>query len=370
VSVLSYQSLKELVLGEGPMVKIPKHHIDELIQPASIDCPLGDVVYRVPCSRVPRDGEPVASILRNHFFTQQIGEGFFLEKGHTYVLPLDMELSLGKSLYGEFSPKSTIGRNDVFVRVLVDGHSRFDIAPRGYAGPLWVEATPLSYPVRISPGQSLTQMRIKNCEEPVNNDDLERMHSRYGIVRNEIGMPFLHRNLSIRQNGIFLHADLSNPVVGLEARDCVESVADFRCREAHDPKHFWNPVYSSKERACILSPGKFYLLRTKERVLIPPDYCAYMKPYDVASGEFRSHYAGFFDNGFGGDRGTVGVLEVRVRDIPFMVFDGQPICHFVYERTDETPEFLYGGNYKESGPSLAKNFKDRYKAWDISYWRS
>jgi dCTP deaminase len=348
--------------------------LERTLQTASIDCPLGRKAYRVSASGLPRAGEPVSALLQEPLYEWDLKEGSLLERGATYIIPLAMDLSLSSGLYGEFSPKSTTGRNDVFVHVLCDGQSRFDIAPRGYSGPLYLEVTPLSYPVQVSPRLSLTQLRVKDEEVHLSNKEIELLHAKHGIVRDGTGTPLPHKALKVQQNGIFLHVDLSTSVVGLESLATPEQKVNLAEKDAHDPKEFWRPVRVSRDGSCVLEPGKFYLLKTKEQVLVPPECCAWMQPYDVASGEFRSHYAGFFDNGFGDKKGTVGVLEVRVHDVPFRIRDGSPICRFVFEKTDEVPELLYGSDlgstYTESGPSLAKNFKDRYRAWDDSYWRS
>ena len=368
MSVLSDTTLRSLILGEKPMIRVAKDRLDDLIQAASLDCPLGDRIYRVPFSSVPSPEQTIEDLLERSSYELDLSRETFLERNSIYIAPLDVELSLGDALYGEFSPKSTTGRNDVFVRILTNNRSRFDVTARGYSGRLYLEIIPMSYPVRVSPGLSLTQMRLKDREELVGNEGLQHLHARYGIVRDGEGKPLEHSDLKVRQDGIFLHVNLSAPVIGLEARDYPEAEVDLSRKEAYDPSKYWTPIRNSSQGSCVLSPGKFYLLQTKERVRIPPDYCAWMKPYDVASGEFRSHYAGFFDNGFGGDNGTVGVLEVRVRDAAFEIKDGQPICHFVFEKTDETPSQLYDGSYTESGPSLGKTFRDRYAAWTADYW--
>jgi len=346
---------------------------EHLIQPASIDCPVGDHAYRMYASSVPQETESVEEVLKGAAYDFILRpEGTFLEKGVCHILPLAIDLSLSPSFYGEFSPKSTVGRNDVFVRVITDRWTRFDTTPNGYTGKLYLEVTPLSYPVRVSPGLCLTQMRIKEGNERYSDAELEKLHAQYGIVRDNDGCPLDHKRIEIRHNGVFLHVDLSTSIVGFEALAHPAQEVNLSLKDSYVPKDFWLPIRRNGRNTHVLSPGRFYLLRTKERVIIPPQCCAWMQPYDVGSGEFRSHYAGFFDNGFGGEFGTAGVLEVRVRDVPFRVYDGQPICHLVFEKTDEVPRKLYSrelGSYTQTGPSLAKNFKDRYEAWVEEYWR-
>jgi dCTP deaminase len=377
MTVLSYQSLKGLIMGAHPMINISGFS-DDLLQPASIDCPIGNRAYRMPAASVPRATESIADMLRDlrryEFDLRDAKEegGTYLERGVCHIIPLEVELDLSKELYAGFSPKSTAGRNDVFVRVLTDNHSRYDVSKRGYQGKLYLEVTARSPSARVSPGLCLTQMRLKTHEEVLNNAELARLHAEFGILRDVEGNPLPHGALKIQQDSVFLHVDLANQVVGLEALPCPELEVSLAIKDAHDPVEFWNPLRPRKSGAVYLVPEQFYLLRTSEYMIIPPDYCGVMKEYDVASGEFRSHYAGFFDNGFGGKNGTVGVLEVRVRDIPQRFLDGQPVCRFVFEKTDERPEKLYGrdvGSYVERGPSLGKNFKFRHEAWDAKFWK-
>jgi len=373
MTVLSHQALKALIMGKKPMIEFGNFS-EDLVQSAGIDCPLGRRAYRMRASSVPRRGEIVQDLLSDSPYDWDLkDEGSFLEKGISYIIPLDISLSLSEGFYAVFSPKSSVGRNDVFVRVLCDNWNRFDVVSRGYSGPLYVEVTPLSYPVRISPGLSLTQMRIRDEEERLSNTELERLHAEHGIVRDQDGIPLPHRDLEVRQDGVFFHIDLATSVVGFEAIAHPEAELNLAKVDTYNPRDFWRPLWGTERKTCVLSPERFYLLKTRERVIIPPDTCAWMQPYDVAAGEFRSHYAGFFDNGFGGEFGTTGVLEVRVRDVPFRLYDGQPVCHMVFERTDEVPKKLYGkslgSNYTEGGPSLAKHFRDRYLAWEENYWK-
>ncbi len=373
MTVLSHQSLHSLILGEKPMIRKLEGFTPDLVQPASIDCPLGLKAYRMRSASVPRRHESVQDILSNASYTFDLREeGSYFDRGGCFLIPLALKLALSGSFYAEFSPKSTTGRNDVFVRVLVDRWSRYDVTPRGYMGGLYLEIVPISYAVRAKPYLSLTQMRVKSESTPLVNVELEQLHARYGVVRNQQGEPLEHSELEVRQSGIFLHVDLSTPVVGFEVLDHPTQEVNLGSINVYDPREFWRPI-QARNGTCVLSPGKFYLLRTKERVLIPPPLCAWLQPYDVRSGEFRSHYAGFFDNGFGGEEGTTAVLEVRVRDVPFRIYDGQPICHLVFERTDEIPEKLYGkdlgSNYTGGGPSLAKNFQDRSLVWYPEYWK-
>lgn len=368
MTVLSHQTLYALINGECPMI-----HGDNLFpQPASIDCPLGNRIFRMPFSMLPRSGETVDGLVSRMLFDRELTERpFLLEQGVTYVVPLAVELSLSKHFFGEFSPKSSTGRNDVLVRVLSDRFSRFDVIARGYSGKLYLEITPLSYPVQITSGLALTQMRIKDQEILLTNTELVALHAQYGIVRNSKGRPLSHDEIVVRQNSLTLHADLSG-IAGFASVAHPTRDVNLSLVEKRDPKDFWQPVFAHNGE-LILSPGRFYLLKSKERVRIPPECCAQMHIYDPGSGDFRSHYAGFFDNGFGGETGTVAVFEFRGRDVPFRICDGQPLCRMSFEATDYVPKILYGGSdshYTSSGASLAKHFKDRALAWrDSNYWK-
>lgn len=366
--VFSYQSLKSVSCGSQPMIHYgDRASFDERqIQPASIDCTLGDKVYTMCSSALPGSSEAVQDLIegyKSYSFDLTPGMEGHLHKGVCHIIPLREKLSLAEEFFAVFSPKSSIGRCDVFVRVLTDYYQGYDQTIAGYSGDLYLEILPLSFNLKLSDLLSLTQLRIKSLgEQPLSDAEIAKLHSEYAIVFHKEGAPLSNKELSL-DNGLYFHVDLDREIVGFEAHGTAAADIHLSMIEAHDPDDFWRPIYRPKNGSLILDPGKFYLLATKERIKIPPTCCGEIVPYDVNTGEFRSHYAGFFDNGFGSEKGTTGVLEVRVREVPLRITDGQRICKMRFEKTDEIPEILYEGNYSTKGASLSKYFKDKDVFW-------
>ena len=367
--VLSYQSLLDLAQGAVPMIRFPGGINLARFQPASIDCPLGDRAYCLRAATIPRKGELVQDLLKKlcrYDFALQ-PQGSVLERGLCYIIPLNLELALTANFMAVFSPKSSVGRNDVFVRVLSDSGAGYDKTSFGYQGKLYLEVMPLSFAVKVVPGLDLTQMRLRQGLDQLTNHELEMLHAKHGIIRSKTGESLANGRVVIEDDGISFHVDLDREIVGFEARENPAAEVCLDLKDSHDPNQFWIPIPRPENGELILSPGRFYLLTTCERVKIPPEVCAEVVPYDVAAGEFRSHYAGFFDSGFGGQNGTNAVLEVRVRDIPFRLGHGQKICRMLFEPTDQVPEKLYGAeagsHYIVSGPCLAKHYKNSQTVW-------
>ncbi len=280
--------------------------------------------------------------------------------------------ALPDDVYIEFSPKSSTGRCDVFVRVLCDRHSHYDITPPGYHGPLYAEITPLSFDVEIKQGLSLLQGRFKNVNSKrLTSKNIKDLHIEYGVLFGQDGEPLEQKNLEVRDDELYFHVDLKAEIVGFIAKSTVlgpvRLTASEREGNQHSPEDFWDPIRAPKNGELVLVPGYFYLLQTIERTHIPASVCGQVTSFKLTTGEIRPHYAGFFDPGFGP---ACGVLEVRSRDVPFTITHGQPICSMSFEEMDETPTQLYQGNYKNSGASLSKHFKDRHDAWTREFWRT
>ncbi len=363
--VLSHQSLRKIIGGVSPMI-YSSVSLEDKIQPASLDVPLGNHCYRVSVSGFPSEDTMEDHLRRFTMYEFELkSEGGLLEKGMTYILPLSVQLSLSEQFKAVFSPKSTTGRNDVFVRVLTEHGKMFDLSTPGYSGPLYLEVTPLSFNSFVYPFESLTQMRVNTKQSRrLSNEEISVLHSQWGIVRDKDGkvIPAI-----IEDNGLYLHLDLGNQgrTAGYESLQNPEGQVHLGKKGLDQKEEFWRRIKPTPYGDLILHPNSFYLLSTKERVVIPPNVCATMEEYSVSMGEFRSHYAGFFDNGFGGENGTHGVLEFRSRDLPIRFQDCQRICRLVFYHTDEVPSVLYGGggnNYTGSGPKFAKNFKD-FEEW-------
>lgn len=368
------QQIERAIFGQVPMIRSdPKFQIlKEQVQPASFDFRLGAVGYRMRSAALPHK-ETVADLIKaykKYDFELDTGRPHYLEKGMTYIIPLLESLALPSDTWAEFTAKSSTGRVDVFARVLADG-ADYDQVPSGYHGPLYVELTPLSHDVQVQTGHSLVQGRFKTpATQVVTARELQDMHMREAVLYSDTSRALTLQDLDFVGDDLYFHINLKRDVVGFVAKDTTLAI-DLTKKEAHEPYDFWEPIRRPQDGKLELLPGKFYLLATKERVRIPAECCGQVQDYKTNSGEVRPHYAGFFDNGFGGEQGTNGVLEVRAREVTMRVVDGQRICAMRFERTFERPNQLYGGggsSYTQNGPSLSKHFKWRYEVWHTGYW--
>ncbi|MGA1614702.1 MAG: 2'-deoxycytidine 5'-triphosphate deaminase [Lutimaribacter sp.] len=327
------------------------------VQPASLDLRLGSVAYRIRASFLAGKGRKVAD--RLHAFEMHrvdLSNGAVLEKGCVYLVPLQETLALPPHLQAVANAKSSTGRLDLLTRVITDGGVEFDRIPAGYHGPLYAEICPRSFSVLVRPGMRLNQIRFRHGQAVLNDAELRALHSSDTLVNGE----------ALIQDGLGFSVDL-NPgagsLVGYRAKPHT-GVIDLDRIGAYEPRDFWEEVHSS-DGQIILDPGAFYILVSREAVHIPPAYAAEMAPYLAMVGEFRVHYAGFFDPGFGhhaaGGAGSRGVLEVRCHEAPFVLEHGQVVGRLVYERMAELPQQLYGSgiasNYQGQGLKLSKHFK-------------
>jgi dCTP deaminase len=334
--------------------------IESQIQPASLDLRLGDVAYRVRASFLPGPGATVGERIED-LKLHEIGlaDGAVLETNCVYIVPLIESLALPASVAAAANPKSSTGRLDVFTRVIADGTRRFDMIDPGYHGPLYAEISPKTFPVLLREGSRLSQIRFRQGEAALDGAALARLHAQERLVDTD------HADLS---NGLALSVDLSgessNGFVGYRAKRHA-AVVDVDRRAGYAVDEFWEPIKARKDRSLILDPGEFYILASKEAVQVPPDFAAEMVPFDPLVGEFRVHYAGFFDPGFGyagaGGQGSRAVLEVRSREVPFILEHGQIVGRLVYERMISKPDALYGqrigSNYQAQGLKLSKHFR-------------
>jgi dCTP deaminase len=291
-------------------------------------------------------------------------KGAVLETGKVYIIPLLERLNLPDSLFAKANPKSTTGRLDIFARLITDFSEQFDAVEKGYQGGLYLEVAPKAFDIRVRAGNSLNQLRFLRGVSAQRH--ASRKASRLGdaLVYGENGEP-LQADV---QSGIWFSVDLKGPAgsnfIGWKARRHAP-VVDFDKVDYYDPADFWEVVPSPESRQMILSPGEFYILGSKERVRVPPTYAAEMVPYDPSVGEFRVHYAGFFDPGFGYGRGEIkgtrAILEVRTHEIPYLLRDGQKIGRLLYERLLAEPDKLYGegagSSYQFQQLGLSKQFK-------------
>ena len=326
------------------------------VQPASLDLRLGTVAYRVRASFLTGAGRTVAERLAEfEMHRVDLSAGAVLEKGCVYVIPLMERLALPPGLTAVANAKSSTGRLDLLTRTICDGGVEFDRIAAGYCGPLYAEVCPRSFSVLVRAGQRLNQIRFREGQAVLSDTDLAALHQRDPLVDSE---PVISEGLGFSVDLRPLDGDL----LGYRAKPHT-GVIDLD-RIGHYPaRDFWEEIRSGGGQ-IILDPGAFYILVSREAVTIPPDYAAEMAPYLAMVGEFRVHYAGFFDPGFGhstaGGAGSRGVLEVRCHEAPFVLEHGQIVGRLVYERMSERPDTLYGtgiaSNYQGQGLKLAKQF--------------
>jgi dCTP deaminase len=329
------------------------------VQPASLDLRLGPVAYRVRASFLPKPGGRVQSKLDDlALHTISLSQGAVLETGCVYIVPLLESLELPSDIEASANPKSSTGRLDVFTRVIADGVGAFDQIPHGYHGPLFAEICPQTFPIVVRKGSRLSQIRFRVGTAADSDVDLKELHKRERLVSTE------DADIS---GGIALSVDLAGDakgLVGFRARRHT-GVVDVDKPDAYPVEDYWDPIYVKDKRRLILDPDQFYILASKEAVHVPPTHAAEMVPFNPLVGEFRVHYAGFMDPGFGhapaGGGGSRVVLEVRSHKVPFILEDGQIIGRLIYERMIETPEMIYGqglkSNYQGQGLKLSKHFK-------------
>jgi dCTP deaminase len=343
------------------------------IQPASLDLRLGDVAYRLRCSFLP-DDEPVESALRRYEMGRidlAGGAGGILEQNRPYLVPLVERLDLPPDVGARANPKSSTGRLDIFTRVITDNSFMFDEVRRGYRGRLYLEIVPRTFTIRLHPGLSLNQLRLMRGHTGLPDEEIRKLHASTPLLYRN-GVALTGDQIAV-SNGLFMGLHLGREagqeVIGYRAKENSELI-DLGKTDHYAVRAFWEEVLSegSKHGArIVLHPEKFYLLLSEDSVAIPPDYAAEMTAYDPTSGELRTHYAGFFDPGFGYDpeisafTGSRAALEVRAHDVPFAVEHGQNICKLSFERMIEPPDRLYGyaldSNYQGQEVALSKHFK-------------
>jgi dCTP deaminase len=363
--LLSRQKIRAMAARR--LIVSPRALEDGQYQPASLDLRLGKEAYRVRASFLPGRNRTVKDYL-DSLKPERVsltGEGAVLEKGIVYIAPLIERLDLLPSLSAAANPKSSTGRLDIFTRLIVDHSEAFDDVPLGYSGPLYAEISPRSFSVRAREGSKLNQIRFRSrnsqhmdvSDFTLSDRELRTRHAESPLVDQEIDT----------RDGLILRVGLEGSpgqIVGYRAVKNGE-VIDVDRPGAYPASEFWEPIAARRDRRLILDPDEFYILASRERVLIPDDLAAEMAPIDPAIGEFRVHYAGFFDPGFGqgadGRPSARAVLEVRSRDVPFLLEDGQPVGRLVFEKLADRADALYGAtevsNYQGQGLKLSKHFR-------------
>ena len=347
------------------------------IQPASLDLRLGPIAHRVRASFLPGAGTTVLERIESlGMHSMDLGGGAVLERGCVYIVPLLESLALPKGVSGAANPKSSTGRLDVFTRMIADGAPEFDRVPAGYTGPLYAEISPRTFSILARQGDRLSQIRFRRGNPPATDSQLRALHDRDPLVHGAGAEADI-------ADGIAISVDLSGEgtgsadpqgLVGYRAKHH-SAVIDLAKIGHYDRDEFWEPIHVRSaggagggdrgKNSIILNPDDFYILASAEPVSVPPDHAAELVPYDALVGEFRVHYAGFFDPGFGYTgvrrKGTRAVLEVRSRDVPFVLEHGQIVGRLAYERLTTVPEKLYGdaigSSYGRQGLALSKHFK-------------
>ena len=338
---------------------------DDQIQPASIDLRLGGVAYRVRSSFLA--GE--ASTVRDKIEALAMHEidltgGAVLEKGCVYIAPLVEELRLPAQVAGRANPKSSTGRLDIFTRVMTDYSKEFETITKGYKGKLFVEISPRTFSILVRAGARLNQLRFIRGSPLSSDKELSRLHDRETLVYSEDESP----EEATISRGLWISIDLKenrkSGLIGYRAKKHAP-VIDLDQASFYEPLDFWEPITKIDAKGIILNPGDFYILGSKEKIRIPPAYAAEMVAYDTSLGEFRIHYAGFFDPGFGYGSddipGTRVTLEVRSHEVPFLLEDGQKVGRLIYQRLTQRPSKIYGpaigSSYQRQELALSKQFK-------------
>jgi dCTP deaminase len=356
--ILPSHILKRLIRGRREVLATDEI-LEEQIQPASVDLRLGSVAYRIRASFLPGKDTKVADKLADLAIHKiDLTEGAVLETHCVYLVPLIERLELSFRVSGTANPKSSTGRLDVFTRLITDHGQSFDHVAEGYHGPLYAEISPRTFPLLVRKGSRLNQLRLRHGSPQFTDTQLKRLHEEVGLVDGPADI----------EGGLALTVDLRGESVtrqvGWRARRHA-GVIDVDMRNTYDPLDFWDPIYSRRGESIVLDPDEFYILASREAVSIPPEYAAEMMPFNPLVGEFRVHYAGFFDPGFGHEagagRGARAVLEVRSREVPFVLEHGQTIGRLVFERLTDPPSLVYGSamgsHYQRQGLKLSKHFR-------------
>ena len=331
--------------------------LEDQIQPASLDLRLGDTAYRIRASFLPGvSGQVMQKLEMLAFHKIDLTDGAVLETGCVYLVPLMEALALPERTGGFANPKSSTGRIDVFTRVITDFGVEFDKAPPGYKGHLYLEVSPRTFPVLVRAGSRLSQIRFRRGNPAHSDAEIKRLHQESALVD---GRANIDGGLAL---SIDLAGDKQTGLIGYRAKRHA-GLIDVDRVNALPMNEYWEPIYNHGKNQLILDPDEFYILASRESVSIPPTHAAEMVPFNPLVGEFRVHYAGFFDPGFGAGlegKGSRAVLEVRSREVPFILEHGQVIGRLIYERLTDRPEVLYGkslsSNYQRQGLSLSKHF--------------
>jgi dCTP deaminase len=358
--ILPYQAIVKLVDAGHINATAPVE--DAQIQPASLDLRLGATAWRVRASFLPGKDTPVSAKIERMMMHQiDLTQPTVFERGCVYIAELMEHLRLPADISGKSNPKSSTGRLDIFTRLIADGGTEFESVPEGYSGKLYIEIVPRTFSVLAQQGARLNQMRFVRGTPP-SDQKLDELHSHDALVYSGADAPMA----AMISDGLWISVDLEGDgeIVGYRAKQHAPLI-DLSRINHYEAREFWEPLHRDTHRSLVLNPDDFYILMSRERIRIPPSFAASMVPYDPSVGEFRIHYAGFFDPGFGYGNNDVNgaraVLEVRSHEVPFLIEHGQGVGRLIYERLLGLPERLYGvnigSNYQAQGLKLSKQFK-------------
>lgn len=363
--ILPSQTIKQYIESGKIISDVPIE--SGQLQPSSIDLRLGPVAYRVLAGFLPGKHSSVMGKLKqlgHNVIAIDLTSPYIFEKDCVYIVPLLEELRLPSQISAKANPKSTTGRLDIFTRLITDYGSLFDRVPAGYKGKLYAEISPRSFSIRVGEGMSLNQLRFARGAPPPSDKKLLELHEKKPLVygeNDELLQPVIENGLTL---SIDLEMNDGPDLVGYIAKNTT-AVIDLAQINHYEPFEFWDPIMKPPSGEVIIEPNKFYILASKEKIRIPPSYAAEMVPYDPVIGEFRAHYAGFFDPGFGcGDddkKGTRAVLEIKAHYVPFLIRHRQIVARLAYERMMHVPEDVYGADigssYHDQTVTLSKHFK-------------
>ena len=357
--ILPSQALEHLVRVTKEIVSPDDPIRDDQFQPASIDLRLGPKAYRVRASFLPGKHTVAQKLEDLAMHEMDITGGGVLERGCVYIVPLLEHLALKGRTAARGNPKSSTGRLDIFTRLITDYGTEFDSVREGYKGPLFAEVSPRTFSVLVRKGSRLSQLRIRRGNPPASDEDIRRLLSDQQ-VNASIDLEDIRAGVPVTVDVL---GDRTGGLIGYRAKNHAGLIDIDRVRH-YEVSDFWEPVFVPRRGGLVLDPADFYILASREAVRIPPTYAAEMIAYDTLVGEFRVHYAGFFDPGFGhadaNGEGSRAVLEVRSYEVPFVIEHGQIVGRLIYERLTELPNRLYGSgvksNYQGQGIALSKHF--------------
>lgn len=361
--LLPSQSIRKLI-DQGRISASPPI-TEEQIQPASLDLRLGEIAHRVQASFLPGQLSTVEDRIRDlRMMRVDLTRAAILEKGCVYIVPLLESVNLPSDISARANPKSTTGRLDIFTRLITDYGAEFEGVPAGHKGKLYAEIVPRTFTVAVRAGMRLNQLRFVRGKPTSPDSVISALDEEQNLVYLDENSPIkaqVDRGLMISVN---LEAAEPSEVIAYRAKRNSPAIELDKINH-YCAEDFWDIKYQPKNKALILDPGDFYILASKERVRVPPEYAAEMIPIDPSVGEFRIHYAGFFDPGFGYGtsdiKGTRAVLEVRAHEVPFMIEHRQVVGRLKYMRLLSRPDKIYGtdigSSYQRQELTLSKQFR-------------